>query len=110
MLKIIRIVAVLVGLGTVLWQVMQWQSGNWQNMFFWPDIIVGLFLGFAAFVKVERWASILMLVGFAGMAGIYSVATLGTLTMGAYDFGAFTTTVGLVFCLPAIWVLVRRLV
>ena len=108
-MKIVRVVAVLVGFGTVLWQVLQWQSGNWQNMFFWPDIIVGLFLGGAAFIRQERKAALLMLAGFGLMAGIYSVATLGTLTLGAYDFGAFTTTVGLVFCLPAMAFLFKRL-
>ena len=105
----IRIVAILVGFGTVLWQVMQWQSGNWQNMFFWPDILVGLFLGGAAFLKGPRLPALLMLAGFGLMAGIYSVATLGTLTMGTYDFGAFTTTVGLIACLPAMAWLVKRL-
>ena len=109
-MKLIRIVAILVGLGTVAWQGLQWSQGNAQNMFFIPDIIVGLYLGAAGMLPKVRAALIHMFAGFGLMSGIYLVATLGTWTVtGGLDAGAISTLVGLVFTLPAMIWIARRL-
>lgn len=109
-MKIVRILAILVGFGTVAWQVMQWSQGNAQNMFFIADIIVGLYLGFVAFLPKVRLALVHMFAGFGLMSGIYLVSTLGTVTMiGGLEAGAMSTLIGLVATLPSMVWIGRRL-
>ncbi|MEL6687765.1 MAG: hypothetical protein AAFP97_09090 [Pseudomonadota bacterium] len=110
-MKFIRIIAILVGFGTVAWQMMEMSQGRGQNMFFWADIIVGIYLGAVAFLPNVRAAQVHMLAGFGLMSGIYLVATLGTIAMeGALNEGATSTLIGLIFTLPSMTLLGRKLV
>ncbi len=108
-MKAIRIIAILVGLGTIAWQMSELAAGRADNMFFLPDIVVGLFLAGSALIRPERRAQVLMLCGFGLMSGIYSVATLGQLWLGALDAGGISTAVGLAFTLPSMAWLAARL-
>lgn len=103
----IRTIALIVGIGTLLWQVIQLVNGNAQNMFFVADIIFAGALAIAALIKNKPKAIAAMQVAFSGLAGVFAVATFGALTMGTYAFGPFTTTVGLLLCLPCIFFLYK---
>lgn len=109
-MKIIRILAILVGFGTVIWQISEWSQGRAQNMFFVADVVIGLYLGLSAFIPSARSAQVNLLAAFGLIAGVFSVATFGALTMGIYDFGPFTTTIGLIISLPCMFVLGRNLI
>ncbi len=108
-MKLIRLIAILVGFGTVIWQITEAAQGRSQNMFFIADIIAGLGLGISALVKPQKTATILMLIFFALISGIFMVATFGALTMGTYAFGPMTTTIGLIASIPCIYLLAEKL-
>ena len=99
-----------VGVATFIWQMIELMNGNARNMFFAADIIFAVALVAAALIKHDAKASAAMLVAFSGMAGVYAVATFGALTTGTYAFGPFTTTVGLIACLPCMVALYNRFV
>ncbi len=109
-MKTVRIIAILVGLGTIAWQIMQWSGGNAQNMFFLPDILVGLYLAAAALFRDVRRAMLHMFAGFGLMSGIYLVVTLGTPWVEeTFSVAANSTLLGLIFTLPCMVWLGRRL-
>jgi peptidoglycan/LPS O-acetylase OafA/YrhL len=107
-MKAIRILTFITGLLTLGWQIMQIAKGNAKNLFLIPDIILGIVLMVAAVLKPEG-KNISWLIATLGYAcGVFATATFGGLIMGTYDFGAFTTTVGLVPCLGSILWLIRK--
>jgi hypothetical protein len=108
-MKTVRIITFLVGLLTLVWQGMQVANGKAQNMFFIADIFLGAFLIASAILKpIEKNISWLM-VALAYASGVFSTATFGGLTMGTYNFGAFTTTLGLIPCLGSIvWLISQK--
>jgi peptidoglycan/LPS O-acetylase OafA/YrhL len=108
-MKLVRILAFITGLLTLGWQIMQVAQGNAKNLFLIPDIILGIVLMVAAVLKPEG-KNISWLIAALGYAcGVFATATFGGLTMGTYDFGAFTTTVGLVPCLGSIvWLICNK--
>lgn len=108
-LKTIRVLAIVVGLSTIAWQIMQISNDNMRNMFLIADIGIGLLLALTALVSNKKTAALLMLIMFSAIGGVFSVATFGDLTLGQYKFGSFTTTVGIVISLISIIILYRQL-
>lgn len=94
-----RIIGFIIGLLTLLWQVMQIAQGNFQNLFFIPDIMLGAALISASLVRTNRNGVLYLLLAYAFSVGVFGTATFGGLLTGTYDFGAFTTTVALVPCI-----------
>jgi peptidoglycan/LPS O-acetylase OafA/YrhL len=107
-MKLVRILAFITGLLTLAWQVIQVVKGNGQNIFLVADIILGIALMVTALLKpTDKNISWLMAaLGFA--CGVFATATFGALTMGTYNFGAFTTTVGLLPCLASLMWLIKK--
>lgn len=98
MIRSARIFAALIGGLTLMWQGGEVLNGELLNRFLVADIILGLLMIVAAALP-RRYDSVLaMLVAYAYSSGVYAVATTGGLLLGSYDFGAFTTTLGLVPC------------
>ncbi len=94
-----RIIAFAIGLLTLLWQVMKIAQGNFQNLFFIPDIILGIALIAASLVKINNNGVLYLLLAYVFSVGVFGTATFGGLLTGTYDFGAFTTTVALIPCI-----------
>jgi peptidoglycan/LPS O-acetylase OafA/YrhL len=107
-MKIVRILAFATGLLTLAWQVLQIVNGKGQNIFLIADIILSFALMATAFLKLSdrniSWLQAAL--GFS--CGVFATATFGGLTMGTYNFGAFTTTVGLVVCFVSLVWLIRK--
>jgi peptidoglycan/LPS O-acetylase OafA/YrhL len=101
-MKAVRIIAFSTGLLTLVWQIMQIANGKGQNIFLIADIILAIVLMATALLKPEG-KNVTWLIAALGFAcGVFSTATFGGLTMDTYNFGAFTTTVGLLLCLACI--------
>jgi hypothetical protein len=96
MLKTARIIGFITGLLTLAWQVIQIMNGKGENIFLVADIILGIFLIISSLVNETKNGSLYLLLAYTYSAGVFSVATFGNLTIGTYNFGAFTTTLGLV--------------
>ena len=107
----IRIVTFLVAFLTVAWQILQAATGNWDNAFFFPDLVVGIPLTVVTFYPANFFIELSWLIGLSSMAGVYLVSCVGALTVGEYtdSFGPLTTTVGLVACIPCMLILSQRL-
>lgn len=107
-MKIVRVLTFITGFLTFAWQVLQVIQGNGKNLFLVPDIILGILLVAVAFLKPtvdnEKW----LIAALSYACGVFATATFGGLVMDTYDFGAFTTTVGLVLCLLSIIWLIRK--
>jgi peptidoglycan/LPS O-acetylase OafA/YrhL len=107
-MKLVKILAFSTGLLTLVWQIMQVANGKGQNIFLIADIILGIALMVTASLKTNdkntSWLNAAL--GFA--CGVFATATFGALTMSTYNFGAFTTTVGLVPCLASLVWLIRN--
>jgi peptidoglycan/LPS O-acetylase OafA/YrhL len=104
-MKLVRILVFSIGLLTLTWQLIEVIKGNIQNIFFIVDILLGIALIVTATLKPNAintsWLNAAL--GFA--CGVFATATFGGLTMGTYNFGAFTTTVGLIPCLATLlWI------
>jgi hypothetical protein len=98
MTRLARIFAFLIGGLTLLYQVGEVLSGRLFNQFLVADLVLGILMIAAAGVP-NRFNSVLaMLVAYAYACGVFMVATTGGLLISRYDFGAFTTTVGLFPC------------
>jgi peptidoglycan/LPS O-acetylase OafA/YrhL len=107
-MKLVRIVTFIIGLLTLGWQFMQIAQGKIKNLFLIPDIILGILLMMVALLNPEgknvKW--LITALGYA--CGVFATATFGGLTMGTYNFGAFTTTLGLLPCLGSIIWLIHK--
>ncbi|MEM7575452.1 MAG: hypothetical protein AAF433_21290 [Bacteroidota bacterium] len=103
-----RILAILIGSLTLLYQVMEIANGNALNFFLVGDIILGIVLIAAAFTQPVARRPLYLLTAFAYTSGVFMIATFGGLVVGTYDFGAFTTTVGLIPALAMVVLLLRH--
>ena len=93
---IIRIFAAGIGASTWAWQIYQIASGHTSNMFLVADIILGAFLIAAALMKPGKSTDAVLLSAFSYATGVYFVPTFGSIVTNNYDFGAFTTTIGMI--------------
>lgn len=109
MIKTARIFAFVIGSLTVLWQVLQVVDGNFRNLFFPSDLLLGVALMITALLKPSSKNLLLLLAAYAFSAGVFATATLGGILVGSYDFGAFTTTVALVPCFVFLVLLAKDL-
>jgi peptidoglycan/LPS O-acetylase OafA/YrhL len=108
-MKVIRITTFLVGILTLVWQVVQVANGKAQNMFFVADIILGIALMATALLKPTDKNTIWLIAALGYACGVFATATFGGLTMRTYNFGAFTTTLGLIPCLGCIiWLIYNK--
>lgn len=98
MVKLARVFAFLVGGLTLVWQGWEVISGRLFNQFLIADIILGIFLIAAAMLPNRFHSALAMLVAYAYSGGVFVVATTGGLLLSKYNFGAFTTTLGLISC------------
>ncbi len=98
MIRLARSFAFLIGSLTLVWQAWEVSQGRLFNQFLVADIILGILLMVAAGLP-NRFNSVLtMLIAYAYSCGVFMVATTGGLLLSTYDFGAFTTTLGLIPC------------
>ena len=104
-----RVFAFVIGLLTAVWQVMQVANGNFRNLFFTPDILLGVGLILASLVKPGNNAILALIIAYAFSSGVFATATFGGLLVGSYDFGAFTTTLALIPCIIFLALLPREL-
>ncbi|MBW4558337.1 MAG: hypothetical protein KME59_20900 [Trichormus sp. ATA11-4-KO1] len=110
MIRLARVFSLLIGGLTLIWQGWEVVNGRLFNQFLIADIILGIFMIIAA-VLPNRFKSVLtMLVAYAYSGGVYMVATTGGLLLSEYNFGAFTTTLGLFPCIIFVILLSRWLV
>ena len=98
MTRTARTFAFIIGSLTVLWQIMQVVEGNFRNLFFPTDLILGAALMITALLKPTIKNQLLLLAAYAFSVGVFATATLGGMLVGSYNFGAFTTTIALVPC------------
>ncbi len=103
-----RFFAFIIGLLTLLWQVIQVANGNFKNLFFTPDILLGLGLILASLVRPRIKAILALIIAYAFSSGVFATATFGGLLVGSYDFGAFTTTLALIPCIIFLALLPRE--
>ncbi len=96
MIRIARIFAFIIGTLTLIWQLVQIVTGNAINQFLIPDLLLGIALVGASFLTPTQRGVSLLLAAFGFTAGVFAVATFGGLLTQTYDFGAFTTTIGLI--------------
>ncbi len=107
-MKLVRILAFSVGLLTLVWQIVQITNGKGQNIFLIADIILGIVLMITAFLKPNHNNANWLIAALGFACGVFATATFGALTMGTYNFGAFTTTLGLVPCFISLLWLIRK--
>jgi CDP-diglyceride synthetase len=107
-MKIVRVIAFVTGLLTLAWQMIQIAKGNGQNIFLIADIILGMVLMATAWLKPNGKNTSWLIAALGYTCGVFATATFGALTMGTYNFGAFTTTAGLVPCLASLLWLIRN--
>ncbi len=107
-MKTVRIIAFLTGFLTLAWQVLQIVKGNGMNIFLIPDIILGIVLMITSFLKPIGSNVNWFIAALAYSCGVFATATFGGLLMNTYNFGAFTTTLGLVPCLFSIIWIIRK--
>lgn len=98
MIRLARVFALSIGGLTLLWQAWEVINGRLFNQFLIADVLLGLGLIVAALLRNRLYSSLAMLIAYAYSVGVFMVATTGGLLMSKYDFGAFTTTLGLVPC------------
>jgi peptidoglycan/LPS O-acetylase OafA/YrhL len=107
-MKLVRILAFSTGILTLVWQILQIVKGNGQNIFLIADIILSVLLMVTALLKPNAKNTSLLIIALGFACGVFATATFGGLTMGTYNFGAFTTTVGLAICLASLLWLIRN--
>jgi len=99
MIRIARIVAALLGVAVLAWQVGNAARGRFVHPFLIPDLAIAPGLIVAAAWPADRPAALGMLAGFSAMAGVFLAATTGRLLVGGrFDLGTALTTAGLVPC------------
>ncbi|MDX2061858.1 MAG: hypothetical protein SFY70_02235 [Bacteroidia bacterium] len=96
MYTLARIFGGIIGGLTLAWQGWQVALGEAQNFFFIPDVLLGIFLVVASLRNESPRAVAGLLWAYGYTTGVFATATFGGLLMGTYDFGAATTSVGLV--------------
>jgi peptidoglycan/LPS O-acetylase OafA/YrhL len=108
-MKVVRILTFITGLLTLAWQVIQIINGKAQNVFLVADIILGILLIAVALMKPEPQKKSWLIAALGYACGVFATATFGGLTMGTYNFGALTTTLGLIPCLYSIiWLIYKH--
>ena len=112
MIQWARIFAYLIGGLTLLWQGSEVLNGRLLNQFLIADIILGILLITAARFPNQQNAALALFAAYAYSVGVFMVVTTGGLLLNRYDFGAFTTTSGLIPCtifsfLLSRWLLVK---
>ncbi|WP_287127479.1 hypothetical protein [Candidatus Cyanaurora vandensis] len=110
MINLARFFALLIGGLTLVWQGWEVISGRLFNQFLAADIILGIFMIIAAVLPNRFNSALAMLAAYAYSCGVFMVATTGALLLSKYDFGAFTTTLGLIPCSIFVVLLNRWLV
>ena len=108
LITVARVLAVITGSLTLLYQFMEVLNGNAKNLFLVGDIVLGIVLIAAAFARPVASRPLYLLAAFAYTSGVFMIATFGGLVVGTYDFGAFTTTIGLVPSLAMVVLLLRH--
>ena len=99
MIRRTRIVAALLGLAVLAWQVVNAARGRFVHAFLIPDLVIAPALIIASAWPNERRAALGMLAGYSAMAGVFLAATTGRLIVeDSYDLGTTLTTAGLLPC------------
>ena len=91
LISVARVLAVITGSLTLLYQLMEVLNGNAKNLFLVGDIILGIVLIAAAFARPVARRPLYLIAAFAYTSGVFMIATFGGLVVGTYDFNLVKT-------------------